>query len=159
LFPMSICVHLRPSAAKLFFALSVCVALHAQPPVAPTAEPTEPNRGDNTGNYNILQSFELGYRFATVGGDNGMYQSTANYHDGTRLLSGWLSIQSRDGHGHLFDQIVLNTQGLGNDPYESATLRIEKNRLYRYDLLWRADDYINPGLTISSGEHAFATTR
>ncbi len=55
-------------------------------------------------------------------------------------------MNSRDGHGRWFDQIVLTTMGLGNDPYQSVTLRVEKNKLYRYDMLWRLDDYYNPGL-------------
>jgi hypothetical protein len=68
-------------------------------------------------------------------------------------------VQSLDGHGRFFDQIVLNTQGLGNDPYESAMFRIEKNRLYRYDLTWRSNEYYNPGLTVSYGEHFMNTVR
>jgi len=150
-------VHLRPSTAGACL-LIACIA-YAQPPVAPANESTEPNRGDNTAGYNILQSFELGYRWDTVGGDDGMYRSTVNYTNGVRLLSGSLAVQSRDGHGHWFDQILLNTQGLGNDPYQSANLRVEKNRLYRYDLLWRSDEYYNPGLTISYGEHFMDTAR
>jgi hypothetical protein len=130
----------------------------AQPPVAPTDEPTEPSGGDNASNYNILQSWELGYRFASVDGDSDMYRSTVNYTDGVRLLSSSLSIQSRDGHGHLFDQILFNTLGLGGDPYESAAFRIEKNGLYRYDFTWRSTAYFNPALTISNGEHLINTT-
>ncbi len=139
--------------------LVAAAAAWAQPPVAPTNEPTESNRGDNVSTYNVLQSFELGYRFDSVGGDFGMYQSTVNYTNGLRLLSSSLLVQSREGHGGLFDQIQLNTQGLGNDPYESAILRIEKNRLYRYDMMWRSDAYDNPALTISFGEHSMNTVR
>jgi hypothetical protein len=144
---------------NLCLGLIVAAAAWAQPPVAPTNEPTESNRGDNVSNYNILQSFELGYRWNTNGGDDGMYRSTVNYTNGIRLLSSSLNIQSREGHGGLFDQLQLNTQGLGNDPYESAILRIEKNRLYRYDLTWRSDAYYNPGLTVSFGEHFMDTVR
>src|SRR5580658_11369731 len=104
-----------------------------QPPVAPTNEQVGPLRGENQGEYNIIDSFELGYRFASVGGDGGMYDSTVNYGDGIRLLSSSLTVQSRDGHGKFFDHLVITTQGLGNDPYQSAMLRIEKNRIYRYD--------------------------
>jgi hypothetical protein len=139
--------------------LTAVVAAWAQPPVAPTNEPTESNRGDNVSNYNVLQSFELGYRWNTNGGDDGMYRSTVNYTNGIRLLSSSLNVQSREGHGGLFDQLQLNTQGLGNDPYESAILRIEKNRLYRYDFTWRSDAYYNPGLTDSFGEHFMDTVR
>ena len=133
--------------------------LSAQPPVAPTGEPTEGNRGDNVSEYNILQSFEVGYRWNTDGGDTGMYRSTVNYTNGLRLLSSSLAVQSRNGHGRLFDQILLNTLGLGNDPYQAVILRIEKNRLYRYDLTWRSIAYFNPALTISFGDHLMDTTR
>jgi hypothetical protein len=134
-------------------------AVWAQPPVAPTNEPTESNRGDNVSGYNVLQSFELGYRFNSDGGDDGMYRSTVNYTNGLRLLSSSLFVQSKDGHGGFFDQIQLSTQGLGNDPYESAIFRVEKNRLYRYDMTWRSDAYYNPGLTVSYGEHFMDTVR
>jgi hypothetical protein len=128
--------------------------LCGQQVVAPTTgESTSSVRGDNKGDYNVVQSWELGYRFASVGGDEGKYRSDVNYGNGIRLLSGSITINSRDGHGHWFDEISLSTQGLGNDPYESVTLRVEKNRLYRYDMLWRSNAYFNPGLTVANGEH------
>lgn len=138
-----------------------CVAstAFAQTPVAPTDLPTEPPRGDNTTGYNFLESFELGYRWATIGGDTDMYRSTVNYTDGLRLLSGSLAIQSRTGHGKWFDQILINTLGLGNDPYESATLRIEKNKWYRYSMTWRSDAFFDPALNVSYGEHQINTVR
>src|SRR5277367_1584546 len=143
------------TSISLFFA----AAALAQPPVAPTNEPVGSSRGDNFENYNILQSFELGYRYATTGGDFDMYRSTVNYTDGIRLLSSSLSIQSRDGHGHYFDQLQINTQGLGNDPYQFASVRVEKNGLYRYDMVWRLNEFYDPALTIANGEHFKNTTR
>ncbi len=88
-----------------------------------------------------------------------MYDATVNYGNGIRLLSSSLTIQSKDGHGRLFDHLVLTTQGLGNDPYQSAILRIEKNRLYRYDMSWRLTQYVDPAATVSFGEHAMNTQR
>lgn len=130
----------------------------AQQTVAPTTgESTGSVRGVNSGNYNIVQQWELGYRFASVGGDEGSYRTDVNYRNGLRLLNSSLTINSRDGHGHWFDEITLGTQGLGNDPYESATFRVQKNGLYRYDLLWRSTDYFNPGLIPSNGEHQIDT--
>ncbi|HTA45255.1 MAG TPA: hypothetical protein VK789_22560 [Bryobacteraceae bacterium] len=108
--------------------------------------------------YNVVQSWELGYRFATVGGNDGKYRADENYGDGIRLLSSNLTVNSKEGHGTLFDEIVLNTQGLGNDPYESATFRVQKNRIFDYNLLWRTNDYFNPGLTVANGEHLMDTT-
>jgi hypothetical protein len=131
----------------------------AQDTVAPTTgESTLPARGENAGNYNVVQSWEFGYRFSSVGGDDGEYRSSVNYGDGIRLLSSYLTIDTRDGHGRWFDEIALTTQGLGNDPYQSVTFRIQKNRWYRYDLTWRSNDYFNPGLTVADGEHLEDTT-
>ena len=77
----------------------------------------------------ITNTFEFGYRWSLVGGDDGQYRSTVNYRNGPRLLGSSLSIDSKDGHGHYFDQILLNTMGLGNDPYEFVSLRVQKNQL------------------------------
>ncbi len=134
-------------------------ALHAQQVVAPTPEKVGPPQGVNTGDYNNTQSFETGYRFALVGGDLGEYRSDVNYGNGIRLLGSSFTMNSKDGHGRFFDEIVLNTTGLGNDPYQSAILRIQKNELYRYDMNWRLSDYYNPGLTVAGGTHLEDTGR
>jgi hypothetical protein len=139
--------------------LSAPAALRAQDVVAPTTgETVAAVRGENVGGYNVVQSWELGYRFASIGGDEGKYRSDVNFGNGVRLLSSYLTVNSPDGHGRLFDEIVLTTQGLGNDPYESANLRVQKNRLYSYNLLWRSNDYYNPGLTVANGEHLMDTS-
>jgi hypothetical protein len=139
--------------------IGAAAALAAQQTVAPTDAPVGSSRGNNTDGYNIVNSIETGYRFAEAGGDFGKYRSDVNFGNGIRLLSSFLTINSREGHGHYFDEIVLTTQGLGNDSYENATFRIQKNRIYRYDMMWRQDDYFNPALTISYGEHFQNTTR
>jgi hypothetical protein len=119
----------------------------AQQTVAPTPERTGRPRGEDAGGYNIVQWFELGARFHDVEGSQNRYRSDINYGNGIRLLQSHLTVHSKDGHGRLFDEIVLTTQGLGNDPYESASLRIQRNKLYQYNLQWRFMDYVNPGLT------------
>ena len=134
-------------------------ALLAQQVAAPTPETVGTARGTNAGEYNIVNSFETGYRFASVGGDLGTYRADVNYRNGISLLGSNLSINSRDGHGRFFDEILLNTIGLGNDPYQAATLRVQKNRLYRYDMQWRLNDYFNPGLVVSAGQHLLDTVR
>jgi hypothetical protein len=142
---------MKPIIRILFFATVVLRLGFAQPTVAPTPEPVGPPRGDDLRDYNIVDSFETGYRFRTFGGSFDQYRSTVNYGDGIRLLSSFFTMNSKDGHGRFFDEIVLTTQGLGNDPYQNATLRISKNRLYRYDMHWRLNDYFNPGLVTDGG--------
>src|SRR5947209_1693712 len=139
--------------------LLLATAVFGQQVVAPTPEPVGKTRGEDWSGYNIVDSIETGYRFHTVGGNVGTYRSDINFGNGVRLLGGSLTMNSKDGHGRFFDEIVLNTQGLGNDPYESATFRIQKNGLYRYDLLWRENAYFNPGLATgnSNGQHLLDT--
>src|SRR5438105_1445262 len=114
---------------RIFYILSMAAALYGQQVVAPTPEPIGSPRGKDSGGYNITNSFETGYRFSLIDGDLGKYRSDVNYRNGIRLLGSSLSVDSKDGHGHLFDHILLNTLGLGNDPYQSASLRVEKNSL------------------------------
>ena len=136
--------------AALFSMLLLRLA--AQTTVAPTTgEQPGPANGENAGDFNIVQSWELGYRYATIGGDVAKYNADENYHDGVRLFASSLSLNSRNGHGKWFDEIVLTTQGLGGDPYESATLRVRKNNLYQYDAQWRLSQYFDPGLATSDG--------
>ena len=145
------------SKSLILISLGAALAV-AQSTVAPTLEPVGKPRGENWNDYNITDSFETGYRFSTVGGSLSKYKSDVNYGNGIRVLSSSFSMFSRDGKGGPFDDLLITTQGLGNDPYESASLRIAKNRWYRYDMIWRLNDYINQGLSIAAGYHALATT-
>jgi hypothetical protein len=142
----------------LFGLITTC-SCFGQPVVAPTDTPPGSRRGENIDGYNIVNSFETGYRFREVGGNLGKYRSDVNFGNGVRLLGSNLSVHSREGQGRYFDELLLNTQGLGNDPYQFSSLRVQKNRLYRYDLLWRQQDYYNPALPVAAGQHLLDTTR
>ena len=114
--------------------------------------------GQNVEGYNVTQSWEVGYRYLKTYGDRDLYRSDVNYRNGIRLLGGRLTVDSRDGHGRFFDHISLNVIGLATDPYQFANLRVEKNRWYRLDSIWRSNDYFNPALPISFGQHKMDTT-
>ncbi len=110
-----------------------------------------------TGDYNVVNSFEFGYRAAFVNGNQETYRSAVNYNNGLRLFDGLLRVNSRDGHGRFFDELVLTTFGSGGDPYQSNSLRVEKNRLYRFDMGFRVVNYYNQLLALSGGQHRFNT--
>ena len=132
----------------------------AQPVVAPTPAQVGPARGTNVDDYNITNSFELGYRFAPGRRQSRRCTAATSTSETACASSAPAStVNSKDGHGRFFDEIVLNTQGLGNDPYESARLRIQKNRLYDYNMLWRLNDYYNPALNVAFGDHFMNTRR
>jgi hypothetical protein len=144
--------------ATLSLALFSAATVAAQPTIAPT--PASPSNSErNVGGYTLSQSFELGYRFNTVGGNQDRYRSDVNYGNGVRLLGSTLNLHSLEGHGRLFDELTLSTQGLGNDPYQSSSLRLQQNKVYRYNLNWRINDYVNPGLRGVFGAHAMNTRR
>ncbi len=152
---------LFPAALRLVLACGiVAVTAFAQPVVAPTPGAVGRLRGEDVGSYNVVNSFETGYRFHTVDGNEDRYRSDVNYGSGIRLLQSNLTVNSKDGHGRFFDELLLNTQGLGNDPYQFARFRLQRNKLYRYDLLWRVNDYVNPGLSTGTlGGHRMNTRR
>jgi len=142
---------------KLASMLLITAGVVAQQPVAPTPETVGRSRGEDVGGYNYTNQFETGYRFRSIGGNFDRYRSDVNYGNGIRLLGSNLTVHSKEGHGKLFDELVLTTLGLGNDPYQHASLRLQHNKFYRYDLTWRLNEYLNPGLT--SGGHWLNTRR
>ena len=127
--------------------------LWAQATVARSTEEVGVDRGINFTNYNLRASFDVGFRTAQIDGNRDKYRSDVNFGNGFRVLGTSLAVNSREGKGKYFDEFLLNTQGLGNDPYQNVTLRMEKFRRYRYDMNWRLNDYFNPGLTIAYGYH------
>src|SRR5450759_1058658 len=143
----------------LTLAFSFEALLFAQPTVAPTGESVGEVRAATLGAYNVVSEVETGYRFATVGGDTDAYRSDVNFGNGLRLLSTRLGFYSKEGRARWFDELVLTIQGLGNDPYEYASLRVQRNKLYRYDLQWRLSKYYNPALSLAGGLHRMETER
>ena len=73
---------------------AVAGTLAAQQVVAPTPDPVGSPRGDGWGDYNVMQSFETGYRFSLIGGDIGEYRSDVNYGNGIRLLGSSFAMNS-----------------------------------------------------------------
>jgi len=147
---------------RTILALSFVVLLpllRAQPVVAPSPDHTGAARGEDWGAYSVTNSFETGYRFTTVGGDAAFFHNTENYGNGLRLFGGNFTMSSKDGHGLLFDSLTLTTQGLGNDPYSMANLRIEKNGVFRYDANWRKSNYTNMPLDNGASANLMNTQR
>ncbi len=146
------------SLLGLVSALVFCAsALKAQPVVAPT--PDRPSDLLTLENYTVTNSFEVGYRFSDVGGNRDVYRSAVNYGNGIRLLEGELRMNSKDGQGGLFDEFAFHTSGIGNDPYQSSNLKVEKNRLYRYDMRFRIINYFNQLPSLWNGEHGLNSER
>ena len=126
------------------FAVRLAARSRSRPSRPPTSRPAL-SRRQRLRITTSSQSFELGYRFATVGGDGDMYRSTVNYTDGIRLLSSSLSSSRATATASCSTRSAHHHAGPGQRPYQSAILRIEKNRLYRYDMIWRSDALLRSG--------------
>ena len=129
---------------RLVFSLVMLAWARAQAQTTLAPTPERPKSEIDLGNYKVTDAFEVGFRLNAVGGDVGLFRSNVNYGNGLRLLSNSFTANSKDGHGGLFDSMLISTQGLGNDPYGVANARVEKNGRYRYDGIWRRSEYYNP---------------
>jgi hypothetical protein len=136
--------------------------------------------GIDSGNYNIMQSFEFGYRFTDFTGSQATYGTFVNLQQGPRLLDMTLEMRSLNHQGLVFDRLYLSNFGYGGDPNNVSRLRMGKNKWYDFDALFRRDenvwDYsllanpLNPASTftnapagfnpiISTSPHLFNTRR
>jgi hypothetical protein len=136
--------------------------------------------GINSGNYNIKQSVEFGYRFSDITGSQATYDTFVNLQQGPRLLDMTLEMRSLNHQGLVFDRLYLSNFGYGGDPNNVSRLRMGKNKWYDFDATFRRDqnvwDYslqanpLNPASTftnapagfnpiISTSPHLFNTRR
>jgi hypothetical protein len=129
--------------------------------------------------YVIHQSVDLGARIVDTSGSEEMYNTLVNLQSGPRLLGQSLNMHAVAGSFHpLFDDLTESSSGIGGDPYNVATLRMSKGRLYSFQGLFRRDrqyfDYdlfdnplVPAGLTsngytfpqVTSAPHSFNTVR
>ena len=122
-------------------ALLLCPSAAAQQPVTQSADVAASAR--EVSGYSVSNSFEIGYRFANVGGDHDLYRASVNFGDGLRLFQGRFRVHSLDGKGGALDEFSLRSSGAAGDPYQAHVVRAEKNGLYRYDLQYRLVRYHN----------------
>lgn len=145
------------TARLLVLAAILAAPAWPQPVLTPT--PDRPAGLENRGGYAVSNSFETGYRFATVGGNRDVYDSSVNFGNGVRLFEGELRIDSVDGKHKRLDEFAFNVRGGPGDPYQSTVVKAAKHGLYRYDLQLRATDYYNRLPALWEGEHSLRTQR
>jgi len=161
----------NPVFLAVLFAMLFCMPWGGAPALAQESQPGE---GINSGNYNIKQSFEFGYRFTDFTGNKNVYRTFVNYSDGPRLLQHTLEMRALDHKGWLFDDFFLTSFGYGGDPNAVSRLRIYKNKWYNFNANFRTDrnrwDYVLlanplnptnsvPFIPITESPHRFSTVR
>jgi len=99
----------------------------------------ETHEGVNSGNYNIKQTFEFGYRWEDVTGNRATYNTFVNLNAGPRLFEHSLEMRSLNHQGQLFDNFSLRSFGYGGDPNNVTRLRAYKNKWYNFNATFRRD--------------------
>lgn len=136
---------LRSHATVLIFALSfLCVAAanaQTQLPDQTLSVNEQETPGKTSGNYNVQQSIEFGYRDSMIGGNLNNYGTFENLDSGMRLFDYTVNMQSVNHQGIFFDNLTFSNFGYGGDPDEVSRLRIEKNKWYDFRAMFRRDEY------------------
>ena len=97
------------------------------------------NQGVNSGNYNIQQTVEFGYRAMEVNGNVNTYDTFINLGSGVRLFDYTLDMRSLNHQGLFFDDLNFSNFGYGGDPNDVSRLHIDKSKWYDFHLLFRRD--------------------
>jgi hypothetical protein len=95
------------------------------------------------GAYSVVSSIEFGVRGVAINGNGNKFRSDLNYDPGFRIFDASLNMQSLNGGGVLFDQLMVNSFGWGTDPNRYLRVNTEKTSLYKFDANYRRIDYFN----------------
>ena len=148
--------------------LLVIAALFFSPALRAQDDSEEP-KGIESGGYNIQQAIEVGGRAAWVNGNQDTYNTFVHLGSGPRLFDYTLNMRSLDHQGFLFDNLNFSNFGYGGDPNDVSRLRINKNKWYDFNFLFRRDknywDYnllanplnpsiSNPAIALTHSPHA-----
>lgn len=101
----------------------------------------KPKTGQMIGDYSVNSSLEFGYRATAVGGSREKFLSDVNIREGVRLFEYSLDSRSVTGAGPLYDFMHADATGVGGDPQQTFSFRIDKKRLYKFDASVRKLNY------------------
>src|ERR1700691_251625 len=125
--------------ALLALALAAFAMLSGPPRCLAQDGSGDETTGVNSGNYNIQQTIEFGYRASEINGNIDTYNTFVNLGSGVRLFDYTLDMRSLNHNGLLFDDLNFSNFGYGGDPNDVTRLHIDKNKWYDFHLLFRRD--------------------
>jgi hypothetical protein len=108
-------------------------------PVSRAQDGAADDKGIDSGNYNIQQSVDFGYRATEINGNKDTYDTFVHLGDGVRLFDYTLDMRSLNHQGLLFDNLHFSNFGYGGDPNDVSRLSIDKNKWYDFHVLFRRD--------------------
>src|SRR5580698_6433512 len=120
-----------------YFAIAAMLLVAS--PAARAQDGLTESKGIDSGNYNVHQSIEFGYRASEINGNKDTYDTFENLGSGVRLFDYTLDMRSLDHKGLLFDDLSFSNFGYGGDPNDVSRLRIDKNKWYDFHVLFRRD--------------------
>jgi hypothetical protein len=123
---------------ELGFVFLLLAMLSSAPPCRAQNSAGE-TKGIDSGDYNIQQAIEAGYRSTWINGNTNTYDTFVNLGSGLRLFDYTLNMRSLDHNGLLFDSLDFSNFGYGGDPNDVTRLRLEKNKWYDFRFLFRRD--------------------
>jgi hypothetical protein len=117
--------------------LLVVVVVLLLSPASRAQDSSEEPKGTNSGNYNVRQAAEFGYRQGWINGNQETYGTFVNLGSGPRLLNYNLDMRSLNHQGLLFDNLRFSNFGYGGDPDNVSRLRVQKNKSYDFSVVFR----------------------
>lgn len=154
-------IHLASSTLPLLLLLLAVLS----PAVSRAQSEAGEDQGVNEGNYNVQQTIEFGYRSNWINGSQPTYDTFVNLGSGVRLFDYSLDMRSLDNNGLLFDTLNFSNFGYGGDPNDVSRLRIQKNKVYDFRMMFRRDKnywdwnlFANPLNPISTNPAVSPTT-
>jgi hypothetical protein len=108
-------------------------------PAARAQDDPEQSKGINSGDYNIHQTIEFGYRSSNINGNLNTYNTFENLGSGLRLFDFDVQMHALDHKGLLFDNLTFSNFGYGGDTNNVSRMHVEKNKWYDFRLLFRRD--------------------
>jgi hypothetical protein len=157
--------------------LLLLVGVFVFAPASRAQTSAEETPGINSGNYNVQETVELGYRKTWINGNQETYGTFVGLNTGARLLDYSLSMRSLNHQGILLDNLTFSNFGYGGDPDNVSRLRVEKNKSYDFSAVFRRHknfwDYnllanplnpvpigtTNPSIPVTRSPHSLYITR
>jgi hypothetical protein len=104
-------------------------------------EEQKPNIGLILGDYTVMSSMEMGYRFVDTDGSRATYLSDVNVRDGWRLFDFSMDARSISGNAPLFDFLRMDVSNAGGDQGQYISIRADKAFTYKFDGTVRRFNY------------------
>lgn len=123
------------------------------------AQQPTPDADKSINPYTVTSSIEFGVRGIVIDGNANKYRSDLNYTPGFRIFDSSLLVEAKAGEGMLFDKLMVNSFGWGNDPNRSLRVNAEKTGAYRFDANYRRFNYFRNLTNIALNQHTSNTER